>query len=241
MLAIVSHDLKGPLHTLSLHIDALLADGPPEEQRAAGRGRLEAAQRAVHRMKRLVDDLLDVSRLDAGHFPIRPREHDVAGLVTESVEPFRPQMFEKGIQLDVALDTNCRCAVVDKERMIQVFSNLLDNAIRFTPEGGKISIRSSCLGPDRFRVSFENTGAVIPRERLGHLFDRYWQAKDERVGSAGLGLYIAKGIVEAHGGAIEVVSEQGKGTTFHLTLEGSALCTGRTVPNAKGEACVTRA
>jgi signal transduction histidine kinase len=238
MLAMVSHDLKSPLQTLSLHLDALLTGTPPNERRAVGRARLEATQRAVDRMKRLVGDLLDASRLDAGHFPICPREHEVAAIVSESVEPFLPRMREKSIELDVALDEHCHCALVDKDRMIQVFSNLLDNAVRLTPQGGFISIRTTCLGTGRFRVSFENSGAGIPQERLEHIFDRYWQTKDERAGTAGLGLYIAKCIVEAHGGTIEAVSEPGKGTTFHLTLIEREGCTRA---DAGREECVTRA
>jgi signal transduction histidine kinase len=237
MLAMVSHDLKGPLQTLSLHIDALLASAPLHERRAVGRARLEAAKRAVERMKRMVGDLLDASRLDAGQFPIHPREHDVAALVTESVEPFLPRIREKSIRLEIALDKTCHCAAVDRDRMIQVFSNLLDNAIRFTPVDGVISIRSSCLGHERFRVSFENSGAGIPRERLDRVFDRYWQSKDERAGAAGLGLYIAKCIIDAHGGKIEVESARGKGTKFHVTLSGNIASSHRTRPGVRE--CVT--
>jgi signal transduction histidine kinase len=239
MLAMVSHDLKGPLQTLGLHIDALLEGSPARERRVVGRARLEAARRAVHRMKRLVGDLLDASRLDAGHFRLRPGEHDVGSLVTESLEPFQPTIRDKSIKLEVALDDLCRCAVVDKDRMIQVFSNLLDNAIRCTPVEGLISIRTTCLGTNRVRVSFENSGPGIPRERLGHVFDRYWQTDDERAGTAGLGLYIAKCIVEAHGGSIEVASEPGKGATFHLTLVADAAPRERSPSGIGGEECVT--
>src|SRR5262249_40874619 len=110
MLAMVSHDLKASLHTLDLHIDALLAGSPARERRAVGRARLEAAQRAIHRMKRLVGDLLDASRLDAGQFRLRPGEHDVGSLVTESLEPFQPTIRDKSIKLDLAIDDHCRCA-----------------------------------------------------------------------------------------------------------------------------------
>jgi signal transduction histidine kinase len=240
MLAMVSHDLRGPLQTLGLHIDALLASAPRSDRRAAGRARLEAARRAVDRMKRMVADLLDASRLDAGRFPIRPGEYEVAHLVAESVEPFRSRLAEKSIQLVIDLDRRCRCAVVDGDRMIQVFSNLIDNAVRFTPERGRISIRTCCAG-NGVRVSFENSGDGIPRERLGHVFDRYWQAANERAGAAGLGLYIAKGIVEAHGGKIEATSELGKGTTFHVTLAAKRAASDRGGSDATGETCVTSA
>jgi signal transduction histidine kinase len=149
-------------------------------------------------------------------------------------------MRDKSIRLEVVLDDRCDCALVDKDRMIQVFSNLLDNAIRFTPTDGLISIRTTCLGPNRVRVSFENSGAGIPRERLEHIFDRYWQTNDERAGAAGLGLYIVKSIIEAHGGTIEAVSEPGKGATFHLTLIGDVASNGRTAPGLGSEECVTR-
>jgi signal transduction histidine kinase len=240
MLAMVSHDLRGPLQTLGLHIDALLASAPRTDRRAVGRARLEAARRTVDRMKRMVTDLLDASRLDAGRFPIRPGEHRVANLVAESVEPFRARLAEKSIELVIALDRRCCCAVVDGDRMIQVFSNLIENAVRFTPERGRISIRASCLGKG-FRVSFENSGEGIPPERLEHVFDRYWQAAGERAGAAGLGLYIAKGIVEAHGGKIEATSELGKKTTFHVTLAAKRAASGRGRGDATGETFVTSA
>jgi signal transduction histidine kinase len=216
-LAIVSHDLRGPLHSLSLHLDAMLTRVSHDGPRAVDRAPLESARRAVDTMKRMVADLLDVSKLDSGHFPMEACEHNIASLVGESIESFSSGLLDKSIAIDLSLDGNCHRAIVDKDRMLQVFSNLLENAIRFTPEGGVISVRiaaglNSCL------ISVADSGAGIPPEQIARVFDRYWQAEGKGRGTAGLGLYIAQRIVEAHGGTIAVESEVGQGTTFQVRL-----------------------
>lgn len=217
LLAIVSHDLKNPLGVVQL-ASALLLRGRPgaprDEQVHKQAGRIQAAS---ERMSRLISDLLDWGRIEAGRLPLEPGVLSAAGLVSEAVESVRPLAEARHLQVHAELPDEALQVRCDKTRVLQVFGNLLGNAVKFTPEGGHLHVGAWARGSEVcFRVV--DTGKGIPPEQLAYVFDRYWQAKDAASRGTGLGLAIAKGIVEAHGGRIWAESRLGEGSTFSFTL-----------------------
>jgi signal transduction histidine kinase len=218
VLKIVSHDLRNPLHTISM-CASLLLDVPmqPGDQS----GHLQRIKRAGERMNRLVQDLLDVAKLEAGRVGIDARELQVAPLVREAHEMLAPLAAEKSIRLDYSVSDALPAVTADGGRVLQVLSNLVGNAVKFTPKEGRIVIRAD-PAPGGVRFSVADTGPGIPQEQLGKLFGRFWQGNPADRRGIGLGLSIAKGIVDAHGGRIWVESRVGEGTTFFFTL-GTAL------------------
>jgi signal transduction histidine kinase len=218
VLKIVSHDLRNPLHTISM-CASLLLDVPmqPGDQS----GHLQRIKRAGERMNRLVQDLLDVAKLEAGRVGIDARELQVGPLVREAHEMLAPLAAEKSIRLDCAVSEALPAVTADGGRILQVLSNLVGNAVKFTPKEGRIVIRAD-PAPGGVRFAVADTGPGIPQEQLGKLFGRFWQGNPADRRGIGLGLSIAKGIVDAHGGRIWVESRVGEGTTFYFTL-GTAL------------------
>jgi signal transduction histidine kinase len=214
VLKIVSHDLRNPLHTISM-CASLLLDVPmtPGDQS----GHLTRIKRAGERMNRLIQDLLDVAKLEAGRVGIDARELQVAPLVREAHEMLAPLAAEKSLQLDYAVADGLPSLTADAGRVLQVLSNLVGNAIKFTPKGGRIQIRADSA-PGGVRFSVTDTGPGIPPEQLTKLFGQFWQGNPADRRGIGLGLTIAKGIVDAHGGRIWVESRVGEGTTFYFTL-----------------------
>jgi PAS domain S-box-containing protein len=214
VLRIVAHDLRGPLNTISLS-SGLLLELLPEEMQIE-RQQLRIIGRSVEHSNRLIQDLLDVARMQAGRLSVEPETVDAARLVREAVELHRPLAAEKSITLKLEIPEDVPPIHADRDRIMQVFANLLGNAIKFTPEHGRVSVGAGRVG-GHVRFSVSDSGTGIPEESLRQVFDPFWQAKSGS-GGAGLGLSIAKGIVEAHGGRIEVQSEIGKGSTFSFTL-----------------------
>ena len=172
-------------------------------------------KRALKRMEHLIDDLLDVARVDAGTLQVDLLPQALAPVLDELHEQWRPLCAEKNITL-VKEYGDLGTVALDRDRVTQVLSNLLGNAIKFTPTGGSVHIEADFLGP-WVKVSVSDTGPGISAENLPHVFDRFWQ-KERRTDGLGLGLAIARGIVEAHGGSIRVESEMGRGTRFWFTL-----------------------
>jgi signal transduction histidine kinase len=221
-LGIVSHDLNNLLAGIVLSassIERRLRDRPgPEttDDRRISQGADRILMYAA-RMRRLVGDLVDVTSMTAGSLRMTAVPCDAWSLVSETVETFRLIAAEKRITL-VAERMNAPLMVMcDADRILQVLPNLVGNALKFTPEGGTVSLRCERVdGETRFSVI--DTGPGIPADLLEAVFERFWQAgADDRRG-LGLGLYIAKGIVEAHGGRIWVQSLPGEGSAFHFTL-----------------------
>jgi signal transduction histidine kinase/CheY-like chemotaxis protein len=217
LVAIVSHDLRNPVHTIHMAASFLLEIAPTNDRRVQARRQLEVIQRSATRANRLIQDLLDVARIQAGGLAVDPVAVDVHSLVNEAMEAATP--LANAAQIRVIADTTTELPSVasDRERVLQVFANLIGNAIKFTPRGGEIRILSS-LENGEVRFTVADTGPGIPAEHLDHVFDRYWQAKSTAKLGAGLGLSIAKGIVEAHGGRIWVESSPGSGAEFNFTL-----------------------
>jgi signal transduction histidine kinase len=220
-LAMVSHDLLSLLAGLSLQTDLLLRDVAGD---AAGRKTATSArfiQRFTVQMKRLIGDLVDVASIDAGKLHVAPVLQDATELVRESVEAFLPLACAKGLSLKMKTRGKKLMARIDHDRVLQVLANLLSNALKFTQEGGRILIQAEPVDQD-VRFSVTDTGSGVPSDQLEAVFERHWQAHSESRRGLGLGLYISKGIVEAHGGRIGVESQPGAGSTFSFTLPGGA-------------------
>jgi len=212
LLAVVSHDLRNPLNAMLLGLH-LLERKLPED--APGLRQVAMIERAARRMEHLIRDVLDAARIEAGRFAIERGPEDAAAIVSEILEVEAPLAEPKGLRLERRIAPHLPPISCDREGVLRVLANLLGNAIRLTPDGGRIEVRAEQVdGEVRFSVA--DTGPGIAPDQLEHLFDRYWQGRGR--GGAGLGLYIAKGIVEAHGGHLWVESEVGRGTTFSFTL-----------------------
>jgi signal transduction histidine kinase len=214
VLKIVSHDLRNPLSTIAMATDMLLHEPASEEQRTR---RLGIIKRQGERMRSLIGDLLDAARIESGRLPIEPELVKVDELVENVIEMMQPLAADRGITLEVAVSPDLPSVRVDPERIHQVFSNLVGNAIKFTPERGRISLAAAQIG-DKLRLSVSDTGPGIPQEQLQEIFGRMWQARKGDTRGIGLGLTIARAIVEAHGERIGVESRVGAGTEFWFTV-----------------------
>lgn len=217
LLAIVSHDLRNPLNVLSIGVNDLRRGGPVPLPPAAERRQLDILAHSVERMNRLVRDLLDVARVESGSLAVDLTEYRTDALVQEAVEAHLPLAREKGVLLRLSLPEELPAVLADGDRILQVFSNLLGNAVRFTPESGTVTVGAEARG-DEVVFGVTDTGPGIPAEEIPRVFDRFWQAKRARRAGAGLGLAISRGIVEAHGGRIWVESRVGEGSTFTFAL-----------------------
>ncbi|HEX5751694.1 MAG TPA: PAS domain S-box protein [Archangium sp.] len=215
VLGIVAHDLRSPLSAVSM--SAQLVERQLERGKTGPETRemLHVILRMAQRMGRLVEDLLDISRLEAGQLSVLPSRQRVEPLVIESLAQARSSAPALELRAEVA--EALPEVLADRHRILQVLNNLLGNAVKFTPQGGRVTVGARAEG-ERVRFWVEDTGPGIPEEHRQHLFERFWQAhKGDRRG-AGLGLAICKHLVEAHGGQIGVDSEVGRGSTFWFSL-----------------------
>jgi signal transduction histidine kinase len=222
VLAVVSHDLRNPLGALRLSLELVSRSLPDSDATARARKQLPTMRRSIERMDRLIQDLLDFGRVGAGKLTVDPLPHEARVLIEDAVTLLEPLSVEKGQILEYRMPETGLNVLCERERVYQVFSNLVGNAIKFTPKGGRI--RVSAEPRDEFiRFSISDTGPGISPELVKNLFDPFFQAQgaSAREG-AGLGLYIAKGIVESHGGRIWVDTAIGQGTTFYFTLPRAA-------------------
>jgi len=222
-VANVSHELKTPLTSIQGFAQAIM-DGTvdtPEARRQAA----EVIYNESGRMHRMALDLLDLARLDAGIINLQMSPMDVRALLNGIVEKFTPMASKAGVALNAKFANDLPPLFGDGDRLAQVFTNLVDNALKFTPEGGSITLRA-IHDRNEIQVAVDDTGQGIPKEDVPHIFDRFYQADSARAGGehhgAGLGLAIVHEIVAAHGGRISVRSALGRGTAFivHLPLNG---------------------
>ncbi len=214
VLKVVSHDLRNPLHTISMSASLLLEVPMPPESQAT---HLQRIKRAGERMNRLIQDLLDVAKLESGRVGIEVHLVEAGPLVQETHEMLEPLAIEHGIELAYEIVEPIPLVTADAGRVVQVLSNLVGNALKFTPRGGRVAMRVDGV-PGGARFAISDTGPGIPENQLSRLFARFWQGDPSDRRGIGLGLTIAKGIVDAHDGRIWVDSEVGKGTTFYFTL-----------------------
>jgi signal transduction histidine kinase len=215
VLAVVAHDLRNPLNVVLTSSTFLRDILEVTEPRA--RQQLELIQRAAGQMNRLIQDLLEVAGMEAGNIPVEPRDERMDPLLHAACSAMQNVAAAKQVELSCVIPAPLPPVRLDRDRIDQVLANLIGNAVRFTPEGGHVSV-SAERDRARVRVSVSDNGAGIAAADLPHVFDRFWQAKRSRDGGAGLGLAIARRIVMAHGGEMWVESEAGSGSTFFFTL-----------------------
>jgi signal transduction histidine kinase len=218
VMRIVVHDLRDPLSTITMSTSTMLDAELAREQQIRF---VEIITRAVKRMDKLVDDLLDVARLEKGTLGLKPREVDVAIMLRNAHSQMALRTQGKSITLDLAIEEGLPPIAADPDRLEQALSNLVGNAIKFTEAGGRIAITAKPI-PAGVQISVRDTGCGMPPEQLKRLFGGVWQANAADRRGIGLGLTIVKGIIDAHGGRVWVESAVGRGTTFHFSL-GTAL------------------
>jgi PAS domain S-box-containing protein len=227
VMAIVVHDLRNPMNTI-LTSATIIGDSLEKwakkgvaisnpELSADLKTCVEAIQSSVKTMDRLICDLLDVARMEAGSFSIQQAHVDVGALLEETLKMFESQARAKKIIVTTDVPTGLPPVHGDRDRLEQVLSNLLGNAFKFTPEGGRVMVQAHKLGAS-VQIMVEDSGPGIPAADLPRIFDRYWRGDRASRDGAGLGLAICKGIVDAHGGNISVESTVGRGTTFRFTV-----------------------
>ena len=212
-LAIVSHDLRNPLNNISMATQNLLED-PEAVQEIAS-----TIKRSAGEMLRLIEDLLDIERIAAGKLTLHFKEHDVSEIIEQAVEQLQGAAASKGVTLETKDQDVCDHVVCDRSRVMQVLSNLIGNAIKFTPAKGRICVSCQRTGPEgEVKISVSDTGEGIAPEKIKTIFERFSQIHNQDRRGIGLGLYIAKMMVEEHPGRIWVESKLGEGSTFHFTL-----------------------
>lgn len=218
-VANVSHEMKTPLTSIQGFAQALLdgtADTRESQQKAA-----QVIYSESERMHRMVLDLLDLAKLDAGTADLKMSSVHLLALMNSIAEKFTPQSQRAGVHMDVEVPADLPLLIADGDRLAQVFTNLTDNALKFTPSGGTVSLHAF-LENDRIHVEVADTGEGISENDLPHIFQRFYQADPSRKGGethgAGLGLAIAHEIVAAHSGRISVRSRVGAGTTMEVIL-----------------------
>jgi len=213
-LAIVSHDLRNPLNHISMAAQNLLEE--PTETKALA----SSINRSAGEMLRLIEDLLDLERIAVGKLTLHYEEHDVSEIIKEAVEEFQGDAALKEITLRAKPEDVSGNVVCDRSRVMQVLSNLIGNAIKFTPANGQICVSCAKAGVEdkEVQVSVSDTGPGIAPEKIKSIFERFSQINSQDRRGIGLGLYIAKMMVEEHPGRIWVESKLGAGSTFHFTL-----------------------
>lgn len=218
VIATVSHELKTPLTSIRMAIHLLLEEkvGILTEKQTE---LLLAAREDSDRLHQILQNLLDISRIESGRLRMDYQETSAQSLVLDAVEPFLRTAQDRGIELNIKLPDNLPKVSADATQVSHVFSNLLSNALRFTTPGGSITV-SAAPEDQMVRFSVTDTGSGIPHQFMQRIFEQFFRAPDQKSETgAGLGLAIAKQIVEAHGGNIDVASEEGKGTSFSFTLK----------------------
>ena len=214
MIAIFGHDLRGLLNALTVNAELFL--------RREGETAIASARNVrltIGRMDKLIASLLDYVRLKANKLEVVRRPLDAAELLREAVEIFRPLARVKSLSLTLAIPDVPLRAAADYDRMFQVLSNLLSNAIKFSAVKGTINVQATTLGHD-LQVAVQNDGPGIPERDLDRVFEGVCQLQDSDTSGLGLGLYISRAIIQAHGGRIWATSRPGSGSTFYFTVPG---------------------
>jgi signal transduction histidine kinase len=213
VIGVVAHDLRSPLTAIAMKAATLSKTTAEEGTRTQAR----SMAGIVMRMESLIRGLLDTAVLDAGGFRINPAAFDLADVVQETAAMWEGVASEKSVRLEARIAPGVFWVLADRDRLLQILSNLIGNAVKFAFLGGVVRVVAEDDHPNAL-VSVSDDGPGIQAQHLPHVFDRFWKAEVGRSRGTGLGLYIAKAIVEAHGGRIWVESQLGHGATFHFTL-----------------------
>jgi signal transduction histidine kinase len=214
MLRILAHDLRNPINTISMAASSLRDANTKESLRTTMIGMID---RSTRRVNRLIEDLIDNAIIErSGKLPMNPQLQGARDIVDEVCELSKVQARKKAIEVYCHIESNATI-FADRDRLLQVLTNLLDNAIKFTPEGGTVRLKAE-EEPDAIRFLISDTGPGISEDEREHVFEPYWQASSTAHSGVGLGLAIAKQVVEQHGGEIWVESKPGQGTTFVFTI-----------------------
>lgn len=216
-LAIVSHDLRNPIGAVSSSAGVLLEQSDQHSLSPETRELVELIKRNADTSLRLISNLLDMEQVAQGKLQFKFRRHDIAEIIQESIESYAHQASAKSIVLrflpgDIHGEVLC-----DRDRILQVLSNLIGNAIKFTPKDGSVTVNSN-FQDNEVQISVIDTGAGIPEDKIEHIFERFMQIGSNDRGSLGLGLYISRMLIEAHEGRLWVESVPGEGSTFFFTL-----------------------
>ncbi len=220
LLADVAHEFRTPLSNLRGYVEGL-EDGVFEDRATV----YQAFDRQLDRLGHLVDDLSLLSRVETGQIALDLRSIDTADLVEAALAPFRPDAERRGVHLSAVTPDPAPWVRADRERTLQVLTNLLGNALRFTPDGGRVRVTVSPTHHDAVRVSVADDGPGIAPEDLPNVFKRFYRgdkARSPHAGGSGIGLTIARQLVERQGGEIGVTSQPGEGATFAFTLPAAA-------------------
>jgi PAS domain S-box-containing protein len=218
VLSVVSHDLRNPLAAIRAAAGLVLRGlDSPETAARLTRKNLELIVRTAVRMDTLIERLLDVARIDARQLPIDAEPGNPEDILRAAIEQEQPLAIGKRINVLVEIESPLRPILVNRDRLHAVFENLMGNAIKFTPEGGRIVVSARLVGGS-VRFTITDSGPGISEPDLPHIFERFWRAKSSAGMGVGLGLAIAKGIVEAHGGEIRVQNIPGAGASFSFTI-----------------------
>ncbi|MEY2563514.1 MAG: hypothetical protein QOH88_1707 [Verrucomicrobiota bacterium] len=214
VLAVVAHDLRTPLNFIKMGAQ-LVAEAPAAEENAQ---LLQRVQGAVDLMNLLIEDLLEVAKIEAGRMVINPRPLSAQTLVDDAIKMSEPLARRYQVRLEAEFEAGLPLVLADYERVLRVFSNLIVNAVKFSGETGHEVRVTAERGDGTVRFSVIDSGPGIPADALERIFDRFWQADSADRRGAGLGLAIVKAIVTAHGGTIAVTSTVGQGSNFHFDL-----------------------
>ncbi len=222
LIAAVSHDLRTPLATMRAMVESI-TDGVVTDSESIQRYH-RTMQAEISYLSRLIDDLFELSQIDSGLLELRPEQGSVGDLVSDTLEALRPQAEQRRLRLDGDIEGFLPVVLMDMPRMQRVLYNLVQNALRHTPPDGSVLIRAIDSG-DEVAISVEDTGEGVDQAELSRVFERFYRGNKARTrdeAGSGLGLTIAKGIVELHGGRIWAQSERGRGATFVFTLPKAA-------------------
>ena len=216
VVAVVSHDLRNPINAVLIAATVLDEFGC-ERMDETDRKQVGVIRRSAEQMNALVQDLVEVAAFESGEMPMQRRPVLAGVLLGAAEEMFAPLAAERGLTLACEAEGELPAVSADYGRVLQLFSNLVGNALKFTPQGGSVEI-GAVRGDGVVRFWVRDTGPGIERDHLPRLFDRFWQAKRGRGAGAGLGLAICRSIVEGHGGQIWAESHPGQGSTFYFTV-----------------------
>jgi signal transduction histidine kinase len=216
MTADIAHELRTPLSNVQGYLEAII-DGVVAPDRAT----VATLHEQTAHLSRLVEDLRLAATAEAGALRLERSAVRLGEIAEDAVDAFRTRAASRGVRMDLNVEQGLPEVMADPTRVHQVVANLLENALRHTPEGGSVAVAVGCSAPDRLRLEVADTGPGIPPDRLPHIFDQFYRVDPSRsreTGGAGLGLTIVKRLVEAHGGRVWAESEVGRGSRISIEL-----------------------